>query len=83
MALNGSSRWNGKYGSEESKRRNGYRLAGNEPKYGPKGTVRALPIRSSASLNRAIREADSDEELASIRKRLEGRGMYVPPGLED
>lgn len=36
--------------------------------------ARALSIRSQASLNRAINNADSDEELQSIKDRLEKRG---------
>jgi len=34
----------------------------------------SLPIRSQGSLERAIKNADSDEELMSIKKRLEKRG---------
>ena len=39
------------------------------------------PIRSQKSLEEAIRNADSDEELQSIVSRLKRRGLMIPPQL--
>ncbi len=42
---------------------------------GPQGDVRPIPIRSKASLNRALDEAEGDDELRAIRDRLRKRGI--------
>ena len=40
-----------------------------------------LPIRGQKSLQRAIEEAEGDEDLKSIAGRLQKRGYAVPPQL--
>src|ERR1019366_7901654 len=41
---------------------------------GPQGTVKAMPIRSKASLNKALNHAEGDDDLNAIQKRMEKRG---------